>query len=81
MEKQNHNVSVRLSDSEFKQLQYLQAKYIKRSVGRVSYADVLRESIKELYLVEIERDKEVQQATDKEKAVTIVLENEKNVEK
>lgn len=78
MEKQNHNVSVRLSDSEFKQLQYLQAKYIKRSVGRVSYADVLRESIKELYLVEIERDK---QTTDKEKAVTIVLENEKNKEK
>ncbi|MDZ4632284.1 hypothetical protein ORN01_25340 [Bacillus cereus] len=66
MEKQNHNVSVRLSDSEFKQLQYLQAKYVKRSVGRVSYADVLRESIKELYIVETQRDKEEEQANTKE---------------
>lgn len=62
MEKQNHNVSVRLNDSEFKQLQYLQQKYVKRSVGRVSYADVLRESIKELYIVETQRDKEEEQA-------------------
>ncbi|MDA1509599.1 hypothetical protein PDJ86_22340 [Bacillus cereus group sp. TH36-2LC] len=66
MEKQNHNVSVRLNDSEFKQLQYLQAKYVKRSVGRVSYADVLRESIKELYIVETQRDKEEEQANTKE---------------
>lgn len=75
---QNHNVSVRLNDSEMKQLKYLQDKYVKRSVGRVSFADVLREAIKELYIVETAKDKE---ATEKEKAVTIVLENEKNTSK
>lgn len=48
------NVSVRLSNDEFEQLQYLRERYAEISYGKVSNADVLRTAIKKLYKIESE---------------------------
>lgn len=51
-----HNVSVRLNSEEYKQLEYIHNKYNRMSYGKVSLADVLRIAVKDLYLIEQEKD-------------------------
>jgi hypothetical protein len=58
---QYHNVSVRLSEQDYKQLLFLHDKYNRMSYGKVSLADVLRIAVKELYILE---------STDQTKPVT-----------
>lgn len=50
--KQPHNVSVRFSEEDYKQLMFLQDKFSRMSYGKVSLADVLRIATKELYNIE-----------------------------
>ena len=50
--KQPHNISVRFSDEDYKQLLFLQDKFARMSYGKVSLADVLRIATKELYNIE-----------------------------
>jgi hypothetical protein len=56
MAEQYHNVSVRLNDSDYKQLLFLHDKYNRMSYGKVSLADVLRISVTELFLKETTDD-------------------------
>ncbi|MGD2330700.1 hypothetical protein [Bacillus amyloliquefaciens] len=50
------NVSVRLSNDDFEQLQYLREKYDNISYGKVSNADVIRTAIKRVYQLEKETE-------------------------
>lgn len=50
------NVSVRLSNDDFEQLQYLREKYDNISYGKVSNADVIRTVIKRVYQLEKETE-------------------------
>lgn len=53
-----HNVSVRLTNEEYKKLSYLHEVYNSVSVGKVSLADVLRKAVNELHASEsLEQDK------------------------
>lgn len=49
-----HNVSVRLNESDYKLLLYLHEKFNRMSYGKVSLADVLRIAVKQLYMSETE---------------------------
>lgn len=49
---EHHNVSVRLNETDYKQLLFLHDKFNRMSYGKVSLADVLRIAVKELYLIE-----------------------------
>ncbi|PAW43711.1 hypothetical protein CKQ69_30900 [Bacillus toyonensis] len=50
--RQQHNISVRFNDEDYKQLLFLQDKFARMSYGKVSLADVLRIATKELYNIE-----------------------------
>ncbi|MDA2738396.1 hypothetical protein PDQ75_24905 [Bacillus cereus group sp. Bc015] len=64
---QYHNVSVRLNENDYKQLQFLHDKFNRMSYGNVSMADVLRIAIKELYNTE---SKDMEKPVTHEKVYT-----------
>jgi len=47
--KELHNVSVRLDENDFKKLEAIKGKFDSKSYSKVSYADVVRVAINELY--------------------------------
>lgn len=51
-----HNVSVRLSDTDYKKLKFLHNKFNGLSYGKVTLADVLRISVNSLYETELEAE-------------------------
>lgn len=57
---QQHNVSVRLDESDYKKLKFLHDKYNKMSYGKVSLADVLRTAINIVYEQEMTINKPVE---------------------
>ena len=52
----HHNVWARLNDSDYNQLVHLRNKFNRVSYSKVSFADVLRTAINELYLSETKKD-------------------------
>jgi hypothetical protein len=76
---QYHNVSVRLSETEYKQLTELHDKFNRMSYGKVSLADVLRLAVKELYIAETNADHA--KTSEKEKEDTIQPAETKQPEK
>lgn len=54
---ENHrNISVRLTSSENKEIEYLHSKFNSTGYGKVSLADILRIAVNELYLIEIQNN-------------------------
>jgi type IV secretory pathway VirB10-like protein len=47
-----HNVSVRLSETDYKKLKYIHEKHNRMSYGKVGLADVLRTALSELFITE-----------------------------
>jgi Arc/MetJ-type ribon-helix-helix transcriptional regulator len=53
------NVSVRLDENDYKKLEYLMNKYGRMSMGKVSFADVLRIAVKELHASEVKNTSKI----------------------
>lgn len=68
-----HNVSVRLSDTDYKKLMFLHNKYNGLSLGKVTLADILRESVNTFYEQELhaENNKDVPKSIEEMNKETI----------
>ncbi|MDQ0976639.1 hypothetical protein QFZ31_006691 [Neobacillus niacini] len=69
-----HNVSVRLTETDYKQLLEIHDKYNRMSYGKVSLADVLRLGVKELHIKEFMQVEETETNSNIEQVIEPILE-------